>query len=223
MFNSTNYKVSQSLLIKAMKSLPSSNKKSTINQPTGNFFYDPWIIKQEYKDTVWNEILESLPLSLGEARIIILKHGTCYQSHGDIDDRYHLNITGQYSYIINLEEETMFPQINDGTWYEMDAGPRHTAANFGNNDRVQLVVRKLLNRNSLDLPVTVKLSTLGNSQDGIRFMFDDILSPWLNRANKLKVITDFDHIDNHVIFKIEKDKLSEFKNLLPKNFNIELL
>jgi len=23
--------------------------KHVINQPTGNFFYDPWIIKEEYK------------------------------------------------------------------------------------------------------------------------------------------------------------------------------
>ena len=223
MLTKLNYVVPQDILQAATENIPLDEFKSTINEPSGNFFYDSWNIKKEFENTVWHEILKTLPFEIGEARIIVLKHGHCYQSHGDIDDRYHLNISGQYSYVINLETETMYPQIANGIWYEMDAGPRHSAANFGNCDRVQLVVRKLLSKNNLDFPINIKLSYAGTSEYGVRFAFDDILSPWLNRANKSLFITDFSYSHNDVRFKIEESKLLELRNILPADFKIEIL
>jgi hypothetical protein len=220
MLTKLNYTVSQEILQEAAESVPLEEFKSTINEPSGDFFYDSWNIKKEFEGTVWHNILKSLPSNIGEARIIVLKHGNCYQSHGDIDDRYHLNITGQYSYLINLETETMYPQSANGIWYEMDAGPRHSAANFGNSDRVQLVVRKLLSKNNLNSPLGIKLSYAGNNKYGVRFNFDDILSPWLNKANKSQIITDFSYSHNDVRFKIEKSKLSDLEKLLPVDFKI---
>ncbi len=148
MLTPTNYTVDTHLFQKALNHLPSGEMKTTINQPTGNFFYDSWILKDEYKGTVWETLYDSLPVIKGEARIIILDPGHCYQTHADIDDRYHLNILGDNSYLINLVQETMYPLSQDGIWYDMDASFLHTATNFGRKARVQLVVRKLLKKTS---------------------------------------------------------------------------
>jgi hypothetical protein len=223
MLTKLNYTVSVDLLQEAANSLPSEDFKSAINSPTGSFFYDPWVIKPEFKDTVWSKILSTLPFEVGEARIIVLSYGNCYQSHGDIDDRYHLNISGQYSYLMNLETETMYPLSADGVWYEMSAGSRHSAANFGYIKRIQFVVRKLLTRNTLTQPISIKVLYVGTDKDKVRFTFDDVISPWLNKANKKGVITDFNFAHNDVKFKIDEDNLKELENILPKDFEIEIL
>jgi len=116
MLHTLPYTVNPALLDEAQGSIPSVESKLTINQPTGNFFYDPWEVKEEFKGTVWETLLNTLPLDIGEARIIALAHGTTYMSHTDIDDRYHLSITGQYSFLINIDDEKMYPTIADGQW-----------------------------------------------------------------------------------------------------------
>ena len=194
--------------------------KTTINQPTGNFFYDPWTLKDEYKGTVWETLYNSLPASKGEARIIILDPAHCYQTHADIDDRYHLNILGESCYLIDLIREQLFLLEQDGIWYDMDAGFLHTATNFGRRARVQLVVRKLLRNNKLKNPIEVSLSTTIANTDDARFVFDNTLSPWFNEANKLGFINNFDHSPVSIKFNIEQDKLDSFKHMLPSEFKI---
>ena len=223
MITPLNYTVPIELLLKAATSIPSTEFKESINQPSGNFFYESWTVKPEFKDTVWDKILSTLPGELGEARIITLGYGCCYQSHADIDDRYHLNIASQYAYLINLQTDTMHPLSTDGIWYEMNAGSRHSAANFGYINRVQLVVRKLLTRNKLIDPIKIKMYYAGKDKDSVRFMFDDVLSPWLNKSNKRRIITNFSHEHNDVRFEIEKENLIELKNLLPEDFELEIL
>lgn len=223
MLTKTTYTVDFNLLDKAVSLSKDVEFKETLNAPTGNFFYEPWTIKNEYKGTVWETILNTLPNGIGEARVIVLKQGTCYQSHGDIDDRYHINLKGEYSYIINLDTTKMFELIKDGYWYEMNAGPRHSAANFGNTDRIQLVVRKLLQKNTLKDPVKIKMFYSGTNKYGVRFAFDDVISPWLNTANKQNYITDFRFDHNDVRFDIERTMLNELIDLLPKDFKIEQL
>ena len=158
MLTQLQYTVSNELLQESLSDLP-KDKKLTINQPIGDFFYTAWKIKEEYKNTVWDKILSSLPETVGEARIIILEPGTCYQSHCDIDDRYHLNISGTNSYLINLDDEIMYPIKHDGHWYKMNGGIRHSAVNFGQTPRIQLVVRSLLTNSVLNNPVTIKITT----------------------------------------------------------------
>lgn len=223
MLTKLKYTVPLELLEEANSNLPVDNFKVSINEPTGDFFYDPWIVKPEFKNTVWGRIMQTLPIEVGEARIINLTYGTCYQSHGDIDDRYHLNINSHYAYLVNLEAEKMYPLSTDGVWYEMDAGPRHSAVNFGYTKRTQLVVRKLLDKNSLTDPVHIKIFYAGSKPESARFVFDDVLSPWLNRANKKKVITSFEHNQTHAKLKIEKTSLTELQSLLPVGFQIEEL
>ena len=60
-----------------------------LNEPTNDFFYDPWKIKDNYKNTPFETVLSVLP-NHGEARIIKLTEGECYLAHADIDDRYHM-------------------------------------------------------------------------------------------------------------------------------------
>jgi hypothetical protein len=217
MISQTNYTVNIQLLQEACAALPEQGMKTTINKPTGNFFYDSWVLKDEYRGTVWETLYESLPMSKGEARIIILDPGLCYQSHADIDDRYHLNILGDNCYLIDLVRETMHPLSRDGVWYDMDAGFLHTATNFGRCARIQLVIRKLLKKNNLlHDPVSVKLESTLDNKDYARYLFDNSVSPWLNQANKSGIINNFSYTREQVTFDIEADKLNSLAHILPE-------
>jgi hypothetical protein len=220
MLTDTNYIVDTKLLQEACNSLPKAGMKITINQPSGNFFYDSWVLKEEYNGTVWETLYNSLPVSKGEARIIILDPAQCYQAHADIDDRYHLNILGEECYLIDLMQQKLHRLEQDGHWYNMNAGWRHTATNFGRCARIQLVVRHLLKKNKLINPIEIVLSTTISNTDDARFMFDNTLSPWFNLANKNGFISDFAHSPISIKFNIEKDKLASFKNILPTEFKI---
>jgi hypothetical protein len=220
MLSPTNYTVNTSLFQEACNQLPKGNMKTIINQPTGNFFYDPWILKDEYKGTVWETLYNSLPVTKGEARIIILDPAHCYQTHADIDDRYHLNILGEACYLIDLVREQLFRLEQDGVWYDMNAGLLHTATNFGRRARVQLVVRKLLKNNKLKNPIEISLSTTIANTDDARFVFDNTLSPWFNEANKLGFINNFDHSPVSIKFDIEQDKIDLLKHVLTPEFKI---
>jgi hypothetical protein len=220
MLTKSKYTVNPTLVQEACLSLPKEGMRTAINQPTGNFFYDPWVIKDEYKGTVWETLYNSLPVTKGEARIIILEHNQCYQIHADIDDRYHLNILGEQCYLIDLISEQMHKLEQDGIWYDMDAGFLHTATNFGRCPRVQLVVRKLLKKNKIVDPVEVLLSTTLTNADDARFVFDNSVSMYLNEANKLGFINNFSHSSIGVKFNIEKDKLNSLKKILPTEFII---
>ena len=220
MLTPTNYTVNPNLFQEACHYLPKGAIKTTINQPTGDFFYDPWVIKDEYKHTVWETLYNSLPDAKGEARIIILDPGHGYTAHADIDDRYHLNILGDESFLIDLMREQMHRLNQDGIWYDMDAGFLHTAANFGRRARVQLVIRKLLKKNKLVNPVEIALTTTMSNIDHARYVFDNTISIWLNEANKLGYLTNFSYSSPFVKFTIEEDKLDSLKHILPAEFKI---
>lgn len=218
MLTKTYYTVNSSLFQEACNQLPTRNMKTAINEPTGSFFYDPWVLKTEYNGTVWETLYNSLPVVKGEARIIILDPAQCYQIHADIDDRYHLNILGEECYLMDLVREQMHRLEQDGIWYNMDASCLHTATNFGRRSRIQLVVRQLLKQNKLTDPVEISLSTTISNTDDARFVFDNKLSPWFNKANKLGFINNFSYSQTLIKFNIEKSKLSELKNSLTNEF-----
>ena len=193
--------------------------KTSINQATGNFFYDPWKIKPEYKGTVWEKLLNSLPEPYGEARIIVMQPGTTYMSHADIDNRWHLSLQGEQSYLVDLENLNMYPLTQDGYWYYMDAGKIHTASNYGSKPRVQLVVRQLLNTTKETKLVTVTIEP-SMPQHDYRYKFDNIVSPWLNYVNKNKKMKDFNFENNIVRFKIVLSELESLK--LTTDFRITI-
>lgn len=217
----TIYKVDLDLINEAILSI-NDNKKIVINNPSDNFFYDPWIIKTEYIGSVWEKILNTLPVNKGEARIIRLNSGESYTSHADADDRYHLNLSGLKSFLIDLDNQQMYSTKLDGIWYEMDAGFRHTAANFGNRIRYQLVIRKLLQRNTLINPKFVRILSNINDLEESRFIFDDIFSTWINRSNKSGIINKFDYRNNIISFNCEGDKIEDLRNICPKELKIEI-
>ena len=221
MLTPTNYTVDTNLFQEACSSLPVEGMKTTINEPTGNFFYDPWVLKEEYKGTVWETIYNSLPANKGEARIIILDPACCYQIHADIDDRYHLNILGEECYLMDLIREQMFRLINDGIWYDVDASFLHTATNFGRQARVQLVVRKLLLKNKLKNPIKVKITSPELSTDDRRFLFDNSLSMILNSYNKNGIIADFNPTSEIIQFSIESSHFDLLESIMLEKMILE--
>jgi hypothetical protein len=192
--------------------------KHDLTVPSGDFFYDPWVLLEEYKNTVWESILNSLPIDTGQARIIVMESPSCYTQHADIDDRYHLNLSGDQDYLIDLDNQQMHKLVKDGLWYEMDAGRLHTAISVGEHTRMQLVVRKLLTRNVLNDSVSVKITAGGSNP---RYSFDNTMSVWLNRASKNKTISNFKQSEASVYFDVEQSSLEELKSIVPKEFKLE--
>jgi len=215
----TAHRVNLDLIEDAVRTIR-DDKKIILNNPSDNFFYDPWIIKDEYIGTIWKVLLDTLPFDLGEARILRLNGGESYISHADADDRYHLNLTGVKCFLIDLDNQIMHTTKLDGVWYEMDAGSRHTAANFGNRIRYQLVVRKLLQRNILIRPKFVKILSNIDDLDESRFIFDDIFSSWINKSNKLGIINNFNYTNNNISFDCEEDQIDSLIELCPTELRI---
>jgi hypothetical protein len=216
MLTNTEYRISQEQLELAQQSIPifTEQTKLTLNSPSGDFFYDPWIIKSEYKNTVWEEILSTLP-DHGEARLIKLTEGTCYTVHADIDDRWHITILGENSYLVDLNTKELYPTLPYTSWMTMNAGVLHSAVNFGNIDRYQLVVRNLLSRNVIANPTNVIIGGAAK----YRYAFDQIVSPWLNYANKDGKIANFKFENGVVSFTIDTIFLDEILTLDKIFFN----
>lgn len=203
MINDLGIILENSLMDSARAHLPSVNFKFSINCPTGNFFYDSWAIKEEFRSTVWETLLNTLPFPIGEARLIRLEKGKCYSAHADIDDRWHINIVAGNSYLIDLETKSMHSLLPN-RWYTMNAGVVHSAANFDGDDRIQLVVRHLLVNASLKFPVKIEIE-FDKSVSNWRYVFDHIYSPILNKLNKEHKLSCFSLLDSSVIFYTEND------------------
>lgn len=218
MITKTTFTVDQAVLQEAQNFL-SNQDVIVFNEPAQSFFYDPWTIKEEYKNTVWDHLLATLPIGKGEARLIALKPGESYMAHADIDDRWHLNITGNYSFLINLEDNRMYSLKADAIWYEMDAGKIHVASNYGEVVRLQLVVRKLLYRSKSAERSKIRIEP-AYSQHDYRYRFDTIISPWLNRLNKYGGLNNFNYKDQIVEFELTTSLLPLLKDIERENFKI---
>ena len=217
----TDYNIDLEKIQEANSKLPEIDFKFALNEPTGDFFYDPWRIKSEFKDTVWEDILNSLDTQKGEARLIALEPGKCYLTHADIDDRWHLSIAAEESFLVDVGNGTLTPIEVDGRWYDMNAGGLHSAVNFSNKIRVQLVVRKLLNKNDIKDPVSVKIK-LAKPRPDYRYIFDHLISPWLNQANKKGYINSFVHTSEYAGFNVDRTLIPELQSKLDENFILEI-
>ena len=222
MLKPTNYTANLSLIHEAIPLIPSSESSYVLNKPTGSFFYDPWVIDEQYQNTVWEKILNTLPVTFGEARVIVLPPTKSYHTHADIDDRYHLNINGEHCYLIDFNDQKLHKLEQDGCWYDMDAGRLHSASNFGRFYRIQLVVRKLLNQPVLVNYKTIKVTAIGDHNDS-RFLFDNTYSVWLNAANKSNLISNFKFSLKEVTFKLDISAVDDFRSMKIDNFNIEVI
>lgn len=216
----TSWSCSPELIESALTNISVNGDSISLNEPTGNFFYDEWKIKQEFKDTAWHLILNSLPCTIGQARIIQLTPGESYQAHADIDNRWHLNLTGSQSFLIDLDSKHMYDCDRDAKWYYMNAGKIHAATNYGPTPRLQLVVRELLKKPASPINlVTVSIEPAGN-QTSFRYKFDNLISPWLNRMNQSGNIADFLYSSNRVEFRLEKEYLLELTRLVTADYKL---
>jgi len=187
--------------------------KMILNEPSGDFFYDKWNLKREYKDTPLEKLYNSLEGRKGEARIIIMQPGDCYMAHSDIDNRWHMNLSGEQCFLIDLNLHNMYELVKDASWWYMDAGVVHTAVNFGDHARMQLVVRELL-KSSNTASVFVSITT--QVVNG-RYIFDKNISPFLNSANKAGKISNFKFDGSTASFKLCESLLGNFKTLNLEN------
>ena len=222
MLTKTNIKTSSKEIYDLVKHLPEG--KNTLNEPTGKFFYDPWQLKSEWQGTALDDLLKQIP-DHGEVRVIVLKPGESYFAHADVDDRYHLTLDAEQSYLIDIENEKMYPTIPDDTVYLMNTGVLHTASNYGYKNRYQLVIRKRLDStNELYESVTV-IMNVKDPVYNLRYLFDSSFSRLFNRLEKEECITNFDRINETTIkFSLEKDNINELLKMQQMcGFKIEIL
>lgn len=193
-----------------------SKGRCQLNSPTGNWLYDPYTIKSEWRNTPFESLLTLLEKSypIGEARLMKLTPGTCYQSHADVDDRIHLNLTSNdQSYLVDLDSKKMHQLETDNSVYYMDASVKHIAANYGCTDRIQLVVRIRLPR--ISSPTFVKKTIeFHNLPGSFRYIFDNTVSQFISRKIKTGDIGFFNLVtDSKLEFILNEDTL---KNLLTR-------
>jgi hypothetical protein len=220
MINITMWQCPKELIKQALEETPIDEGRAALNISTGNFFYDPWTLKDEFKGTAWEKILGTLPYNIGEARVITLEPNQSYMAHADIDNRWHLNLSGVHSYLIDLEERTMHKQGVDGAWRYMFANKIHTAGNYGSVPRKQLVVRELLKHSHFTNLVSIEI-TPAYEQFDYRYQFDNIISPWLNQKNQEGTLDNFVYKDTFVSFSVAEHVLEELQDLPLKRFNIK--
>ena len=103
-------KINYKEIYNLVKNLPTG--KNVLTKPRGDFFYDPHILNEEYKGTEIEKLLDLIPMH-GEARVIVMEPGQSYSAHADIDDRWHLTLDADESYLVDLQNEkiTVTPHI----------------------------------------------------------------------------------------------------------------
>jgi hypothetical protein len=224
MLQPTTYNVPIELVNLAQHNTLDIDFKVSINECTGDFFYDEWTIKKEFEGTIWHQLLNTLPVAHGEARLIRLAPAQAYRSHSDIDDRYHLNISGDRAYLVNLDTDTMHKLDDRSKWFNLDASYRHSAVNFGRVDRLQLVVRQLFARNTVKTAGTIDninvTLTPGGPEEKYRYYFDDSASQWINRRIKEGVLNNFSHVGLECSFTIEAQYVTELTELVKDHFGV---
>jgi hypothetical protein len=207
------------LIDQALKEHPVTEEVVTLNTPQGEFFYDPWTIKNEYKGSAWEQVLNTLPIPIGEARIITLVPGESYMAHADIDNRWHLNLTGERSYLVDLDQDRMWPCERDGRWRYMFTSKMHSASNYGSIPRRQLVVRELLKRSTRKNTIKVSIEPAYEQHD-YRYKFDNLVSPWLNKKNQDCELDNFSHNGRTATFNMSASLKDELTRLITSDFRV---
>ena len=210
MLERINTKIDAKSIFDITKQLPPG--KNVLNKPTGDFFYDEWKLEDKWLGTPVEDLLSQLP-NHGEARVIVLSPGQSYCAHADIDDRWHVTLDAEQSYLIDLDNNKNYKLEVDDEVYVMDSGRIHTATNFGFKPRYQLVIRKLLKRNDLQDPVTAKIELIDPPYN-VRYLFDKSFSILLNKLEKAGKITNFRKVsDKEIEFVIENEEIPKIKEI----------
>lgn len=100
------------------------------------------VVNEIFRETYFEEIFNTLG-EIGRVRFMLIRPKKCYSIHRDWETRYHLAIqTNPSCFLMEKLDKTdyKFHHIPaDGNVYLANTIYRHTAANFGNDDRIHLV------------------------------------------------------------------------------------
>ena len=229
MFTATPHRVNSSELLELFRSVQLKQDqhddmfKLDINLPTGEFYYDPWQLKPEYEHTAVAQLLHQLA-PVGQAKIVSIPPGQCYLAHSDVEDRYHVTLQSEHSYVLDITHQQQYACVADDRVYHMNTAQLHTVMNAGYVPRIQLVVRQLLTRHTLVNPVHVHIEAT-EAPYNLRQQWDQHILVWCNLANKQGVMTDFDPMNSEaqVQFRMERDQVDSLRSVLGQcGFGTEL-
>jgi hypothetical protein len=195
-------------------------KSITINYTNDKLLNGPYQLKPEFVNTPLGNAIELMG-NIGEARLLKLESAESYTAHADPDDRIHLAIvTNQYSYIIDLDNNTMHHLPANGEVWHMDTGVTHVATNFGAKARIHLNIR-------VPLPPFVSpgysLKVSGGDYDWKQESYMTVMS-FFNRAIKENIITGFEKVsDREVLINCDPTILDRYITALTtKGFSVSL-
>ncbi len=174
------------------------DKKLDLNVPSGKFFNDPWLVKDEFKNTPLGHVLESIP-NCGQARLLCLKSGESYTAHTDPDDRVHLAIiSNEFSFLVDIDNGNLHHLPVDGQLWLMDTSRIHVAANWGGWDRIHLNVRVLLPAFDKSMP-GIHFKVIDGPQDWKQASYIELMGN-INQGIKHNVITGFDAVNERELY-----------------------
>jgi len=98
-------------------------------------------ILPRFKESIFEELIESIPTKVCRARIMILKAGTAHQIHVDDYPRIHVPIiTHSECAFLFPDDDYMKHMSANGNVYWANVTKRHTFVNWGNQPRIHLLM-----------------------------------------------------------------------------------
>jgi hypothetical protein len=191
-------------LQKQVSQLPEFNKSLALNETDGDLLSGQYKTKSEYINTPLGDVLSSLG-DIGEARLLKLKNEDVYTAHCDPDDRWHLTITTTpYSYLANLQDNTLHHLPADGHVWLMDTSIVHSAFNLGGGlERIHLNIRQRLpsyKGNGWRMKVS-------GSYDWKQRLYVGVLG-YINKAIKVGHVTGIRRIsDNEILLNVSDEMM----------------
>lgn len=183
------YKFSIDPIIDQISKLGNFGKRLDLNIPTGEFFNDPWKIKEEFTGTPLGNVLESVG-NIGQARLLCLESAESYTAHYDPDDRIHLAIvTNPYSFLVDITDNKLYHLPADGQLWYMNTGKMHVAANWGPRPRIHLNIRVLLPHFTDNKP-GVHFKVVGGDFDWKQESYTEVMG-LVNKGFKEGTVTGF--------------------------------
>lgn len=120
-----------------------SEKDSREDDAGQRLTYAPYeYIYPEFKNTIWEEVINKLPGKKSRARIMIMSPFKILDLHRDFEKRWHIPIiTDPGCMMLDYEANKTYHLPADGYVYDVDTTKLHTAFNITTNvNRVHLVV-----------------------------------------------------------------------------------
>ena len=220
MFTATPHQVNSAELLEIFRSVQLQQDqhddmfKLDLNLPTGNFYYDPWQLKPQYEHTEVARVLDLLA-PVGQVKIVSIPPGQCYLAHSDVEDRYHVTLQSEHSYVLDITQQQSYECRVDNRVYLMNTAQLHTVMNAGYVPRIQLVIRRLLTRHTLQDPIHIHIEAT-EAPHNLRQQWDNHILVWCNLAHKQGIMTDFDPMNSEarVQFRMESDHLDSLRSVL---------